>query len=129
MTTYAALAASVRGAPARLGGTRLVCVDGPAGSGKTTLASRLTTDLGGSVAVVHMDDLYAGWSLDGAADRLVDGVLRPIAGARPGSFFRYDWGAGRFDAVPVPVPVCDVLVVEGCGSCPRSGIRVSPRPG
>src|SRR4030095_996439 len=28
-------------APARLGGTRLVCVDGPAGSGKTTFGRRL----------------------------------------------------------------------------------------
>ena len=28
-------------APPRLGRTRLVCVDGPAGSGKTTLAGRL----------------------------------------------------------------------------------------
>jgi uridine kinase len=119
-TTYAALAAAVRAGPARLGRTRLVCVDGPAGSGKTTLAARLATALGPGTAVVHMDDLYAGWSLVGGAARLAAGVLRPLAEGRPGSFFRFDWIAERFDDVPTPVPVPDVLVVEGCGSSPRS---------
>ena len=41
LTGFAALAERVRAAPPRLGGTRLVCVDGPAGSGKTTFAARL----------------------------------------------------------------------------------------
>lgn len=120
VTAYADLAAAVRAAPARLGGTRLVCVDGPAGSGKTTLAARLTAALGAGTAVVHMDDLYAGWTLHGVDERLVDGVLRPLSEGRPGAHARYDWAAGRFDDVATPVPVADVLVVEGCGSCPRA---------
>jgi uridine kinase len=118
--TVASLAAGIRAAAPRLGGTRLVCVDGPAGSGKTTLAARLAAVLGPGVAVVHMDDLYAGWTLDGADARLIDGVLRPLAEGRPGSFRRYDWAAERFDDVPTPVPPPDVLIVEGCGSCPRA---------
>jgi uridine kinase len=120
VTTYSELAAAVRAAPPRLGSTRLVCIDGPAGSGKTTLAARLTDALGAGVAVVHMDDLYAGWSLAGASARLAAGVLRPLAEGRRGSFHRYDWSAERFSDVPTPVPVPEVLVVEGCGSCPRS---------
>jgi uridine kinase len=114
----AALAARVRAAGPRLGGTRLVCVDGPAGSGKTTLAGRLAAAL--DAPVVHMDDLYAGWTLTGAFARLAAGVLRPLAGGGPGAYHRYDWAAGRFCGTPTTVPAADVLVVEGCGSCPRA---------
>jgi uridine kinase len=108
----------VPAATPRLGRTRLVCVDGPAGSGKTTLAALLVDALG--AAVVHMDDLYAGWTLTGAFPRLAAGVLRPLAEGRPGSYRRYDWAAGRFVPAPTAVPVPDVLVIEGCGSCPRA---------
>jgi uridine kinase len=114
------LVGRVRRAAPRLGATRLVCIDGPAGSGKTTLADRLGVALGTGTAVVHMDDLYAGWSLTGAFARLAAGVLRPIAEGRPGAYCRYDWAAERFSVEPTAVPVPEVLVVEGCGSCPRS---------
>jgi hypothetical protein len=124
LSSFAELAEQVRAAPARLGRTRLVCIDGPAGSGKTTFAARLALALDGDVAVVHMDDLYAGWTLEGAVERLADGVLGPLAEGRPGWYHRYDWYAGRFEDAPTPVPVPDVLVVEGCGSSPRS---VDPR--
>lgn len=116
---FAEPAGQVRSAPARLGGVRLVCVDGPAGSGKTTVAGRLATALGGAVQVVHMDDLYAGWTMTGSAARLAAGVLRPLAEGRPGGYHRYDWLAGRFADDVTAVPVPDVLVVEGCGSSPR----------
>jgi energy-coupling factor transporter ATP-binding protein EcfA2 len=114
------LADAIRSAPARLGGVRLVCVDGPAGSGKTTLADRLAGTLGPDAAVLHLEDLYAGWTLTGAVARLAAGVLRPLAEGRPGAYHRYDWATARFVAEPVPVPVPGVLVVEGCGSAPRA---------
>ncbi|WP_324277612.1 hypothetical protein [Blastococcus brunescens] len=91
-----ALAARIRAAPARLGDVRLVTVDGPAGSGKTTLAGRLVAALGDDAALVHLEDLYAGWTLTGAVARLQAGVLRPLAEGRPGSHHRYDWATGRF---------------------------------
>jgi uridine kinase len=119
LTSFAALAEQIRAAPAKLGRTRLVAIDGPAGAGKTTFAARLACALGPAASVVHMDDLYDGWTLDGAAARLVSGVLLPLADDRAGAFHRYDWVAERFDQNPTPVPVPDVLVVEGCGSCPR----------
>jgi uridine kinase len=118
-TTVADLAARVRAAPARLGKVRLVCIDGPAGSGKTTLAGGLAAALG-DAALVHLDDLYAGWTITGAVSRLRAGVLRPLAEGRPGSYHRYDWAAERFAAEPTTVPVPPVLLVEGCGSSPRS---------
>ena len=117
MTSVAAIAARVRAAPARLGGVRLVGVDGPAGSGKTTFAGRLADALGTGTALVHLEDLYAGWTLTGAPERLAAGVLRPLAEGAPGAYHRYDWAAGRFAADPTAVPVPAVLVVEGCGSC------------
>ena len=116
--TIAELAARVRSGEPRLGGTRLVCIDGPAGSGKTTLAGRLADALGPDAAVVHLEDLYAGWTLTGAVARLCAGVLRPVAEGRPGAHSRYDWHAGRFTE-PVQVPAAAVLLVEGCGSSPR----------
>jgi uridine kinase len=120
LTGFAELAERVRAAPARLGATRLVCVDGPAGSGKTTFAARLAAALGPGTAVLHMDDVYAGWTLDGAVERLTAGVLAPLADGRPGSYHRYDWAAGRFADTATEVAVPEVLVVEGCGSSPRA---------
>lgn len=100
--------------PPTLGRGRLVCVDGPAGSGKTTLASALAL-LDPRAVVVHMDDLYAGWDgLPGVADQL-DGLLRPLAAGRPGSYRRWDWHAGRF-AETVEVAPTDLLVLEGVGA-------------
>ena len=117
--TVADLAARIRSGTPRLGRTRLVCIDGPAGSGKTTLAGRLADALAPGVAVVHLEDLYAGWTLTGVLARLCAGV--PV-GDRPehaGAHARYDWHAGRFAAEPTSVPAAEVLLVEGCGSSPR----------
>ncbi len=115
---FADLAGRVRASPARLGRTRLVVVDGPAGSGKTTFAGQLAAELDGA-PVVHLDDLYAGWTLDGVVDRLREQVLEPVAAGRPARFLGYDWAAGAF-AVPRTVPVAPVLVVEGCGAAARA---------
>jgi len=110
------LAARIRRAPARLGRTRLVCVDGPAGSGKTSLAARLRTHLD-DAGVLHMDDVYAGWDtdFDEVHARLRAQVAEPLGRGAVGCYQRYDWYAGRFDAwVEVPPPA--VLLLEGVGS-------------
>jgi uridine kinase len=114
------LADRVLAEPPRLGGVRLVTVDGPAGSGKTTFAARLAEALAPDVTVVHLEDLYAGWTLTGAVARLCAGVLRPLAEGRPGAHHVYDWHAAQFAPAPVTVPVATVLLVEGCGSSPRA---------
>jgi uridine kinase len=118
--SYAALAERILAAPPRLGDTRLVCVDGPAGSGKTTFGNRLTAAIGEDAGLLHLDDLYAGWTLTGSVARLCAGVLRPLAAGTTGSYHRFDWHAWRFDATPTEVQVTPVLVVEGCGSCARA---------
>jgi len=113
------IAGLVRRSAPRLGATRLVAVDGPAGSGKTTLADRLAALLGGA-PVVHLDDLYEGWTGLGPGlwQRLQDQVLEPVAAGRAARYQRYDWAAGAFDGwVEVPPP--EVLVVEGVGAGAR----------
>ncbi|MBO0844670.1 MAG: 4-amino-4-deoxy-L-arabinose transferase [Nocardioides sp.] len=98
-----------------LGAGRLICVDGPAGSGKTTLATELS-ELGGA-PVLHMDDMYEGWSgLLHISDQL-ESVLRPLAIGQAGSYRRWDWHANAW-AEAVLVPPAPLLVLEGvgCGS-------------
>jgi len=125
--TAAALAGRALEASPRLGPVRLVCVDGPAGSGKTTAAAAMAAaaaDLGACATVVHLDDLYEGWAgLEGSLwPRLSAQVLEPLRRGTPGRFQRYDWPAGRFaEWVDVAVPA--LLVLEGCGSARRAADR------
>jgi uridine kinase len=100
--------------PPTLGGGRLVCVDGPAGSGKTTLAAAIAELVAGA-RVVHMDDLYAGWSGLEDVDLQLAGLLRPLGEGRAGTYQRYDWPTGRF-AESVVVAPGPMLVLEGVGS-------------
>ncbi|MEV4160351.1 uridine kinase family protein [Nonomuraea dietziae] len=119
--------------PPSCGGTRVVAVDGPAGSGKTTFAARLGRALGAQV--VHSDDFPVPWQ-EGPGPwfaALEEQVLRPLASGRAGAFRRYDWVRGAY-AELVSVPVAPVLVIEGVGTARRSPLvtfRVwveAPRP-
>jgi len=105
---------------ARLGAVRLVVVDGPAGSGKTTYADALAAALG-DAPVVHMDDLFGGWAGALVPDvwrRLEAQVLAPLRDGRTARYQRYDWGADEFGAW-IDVPRHPALVLEGVGSAAR----------
>jgi uridine kinase len=113
------LAGQVLAAPPRCGTTRLVCVDGPAGSGKTTLAAALAEAVGArgrTVAVVHLADLLEGWDglddVGASAHRL---LVAPWSRGDAGRYRRYDWHQVAF-AEHHRVPPPDVAVLEGVGS-------------
>ncbi len=110
----------VSAAAERLVSTKLIAVDGPAGSGKTTLASRLHGYLelsGHLVVTLHLDDMYEGWSglEDGLEPRLLDQVLLPLSNGQAACWQRYDWEIGAF-AEWTKLPPPNTLILEGCGS-------------
>ena len=105
--------ALARAREATLATGRLICVDGPAGSGKTTLAEELS-QLSGA-PVLHMDDMFEGW---GGLPRITDqleSLLPPLASGRAGTYRRWDW-PGNSWAETVLVPPAPLLVLEGVGS-------------
>jgi uridine kinase len=121
--SFGALAARILDAPARLGGVRLVAVDGGTGSGKTTFAGRLQKALRErcSVRVLHTDDLLDGWDDQFTFwPRLVGSVFEPLAHGRAASYPVYDWYAQAFTSQR-PLPVPDVLIVEGVSSARAAG--------
>lgn len=112
----------VSAAPARCGEVRVICIDGHAGSGKTTLAGRLGVAL--DAPVVHLDDLYEGWSQElgpALAARLDAWLLTPWAAGLAGNYLHFDWGVTRFTKW-VSVPAQPVIILEGCGSA-SAGVR------
>jgi uridine kinase len=105
--------------PSRLATTRLVCVDGPAGSGKTTFSDRLAAaarSRGRTVEIVHMDDVFEGWGgLDDAGHRVLTQVVQPLARGEAAAYLRYDWDREQY-ADTVAVAPADLLIIEGVGS-------------
>jgi len=96
-----------------LGSGRLVCVDGPAGSGKTTLGTTLAETTGAQL--IRGDDLMEGWRGLASVGRQLAAVCAELAEGRPGSYEHFDWQHHRYDH-SVPVPPAPWLVVEGVGS-------------
>jgi uridine kinase len=123
-----ALAARVLRSDPTVGAVRLVCIDGPAGAGKTSLAARLVAALEplvGVVPVVRGDDVYEGWAVvEGCRDRvdafaalgpqLLTWLVQPWELGRPGSHPVWDWYAGSWGASR-SVPAAAVVVLEGVG--------------
>ncbi len=120
--SIADLVARAHTAAATVGQVCVIGIDGPAGSGKTTLADRLGTALP-DAGVVHLDDLVPGWDgLAEAAGKLVTQILQPLSAGRDGRYESHDWIAGA--AGPWrDVPAQRFVVVEGVSCGTRSAAR------
>lgn len=94
---------------------RIIAVDGPSASGKTSLARRLNGVVPRS-AVVHTDDIAWWHSAFDWSALMVDGVLGPVRRGESVDFRPPAWEArGRPGAVTVPAGT-SVLFVEGVGA-------------
>lgn len=96
-------------------------IDGVAGSGKTTLASRLQLDTPGS-QVVHMDDLYNGWKdplSQELTQRVCNEILNPYLQGKEIIYRKFDWYQNVFGETMKIAPT-KTLFLEGVGAGQRA---------
>jgi len=106
MRSLAELVAEIR-ARSRGAAVFVVALDGRSGTGKSSLAASLGTEL--AAAVVDCDDFYTGgsdadWAARPPAERAAEAidwrrlrreVVEPLRAGRTAAWMPYDWDAGR----------------------------------
>jgi hypothetical protein len=108
------LARTLAALPPSCGHTRLVAVDGHAGSGKSTFAGLLAAALG-RAPVLPLDSLATHEELFAWTGRLEEQVTGPLRRGEPARYRPYDWHTRCFGA-PLVLPAAPVVLVEGVGS-------------
>ena len=100
--------------PPTLGDGRLICIDGLAGSGKTTLSRGLAA-LDPDAIVLSTDEMLEGWRGLPGLPSTVEALLRPLAQGLPGQWRRWDWYDDSW-AETRTVDPAPLIVLEGVGS-------------
>lgn len=113
-TALPRLAGLLSGLPPSAGPVRLVGVDGYAGAGKSTFASRLADALGGA-PVLRLDDLASHAAFFGWMERLSAQVLTPLERGLPARYGVYDWVRREYASEAV-LPAAPVVLLEGVGA-------------
>lgn len=122
------LAARVLATQPSVGAVRVVCIDGPSGAGKTTLAAGLVAELApyvGDVPVVHGDEVYEGWAVvsdeadpvrafSALGERVASWLVAPWASGADAEHPVWDWQAHAWGG-PRRVPAAPVVLLEGVG--------------
>ena len=110
---------NVDAAPPACGATRVIAIDGPAGSGKTTLSFALEAALSQfTVVTIHMDALYQGWddALTTTLTRnLENQILKPISLEKRAEYRVFDWFQMK-PGITVSFDPPQYLILEGVGS-------------
>ena len=101
----------------KCGQAKIIIIDGPAGSGKTTLAKSLSGLLE-NCPIVHMDEIYQGWEnalSSKTFNDLTEWVINPLLESKSIEFVKYDWYLEkRIEKVVINLP--RVLIIEGVGA-------------
>jgi uridine kinase len=94
----------------------VITIDGPAGAGKTTLASAIAKSFDG-VEVVHMDDLYRGWllTLGPTLTRELQSIFLQLEEDGVVEYQKYDWVEQKLGEL-ISFEIPRVLVLEGVGA-------------
>ena len=96
----------------------IICIDGPAGSGKTALANALALEIG-DCAIAHMDDFYEGWLnpfSPSLFERVLNNALLPHVEGRALCYPPWDWNAEGWGSEQ-NFGTQAVLILEGVGAC------------
>jgi uridine kinase len=101
---------------AKCGECIVITIDGPAGSGKTTLAKDLESELN-SVHTIHMDDLYEGWSstLTSQLTLKLLNILESVKNQGEVIYSPFDWGTEKIEP-EIRILGPKYLIIEGVGS-------------
>ena len=94
---------------------QIILIDGPAGSGKTTLSKELSEKL--NCQVVHLDDHYNGWD-EALSNDLTQALLKIVSNfsnGRPSEIPTFNWLKAKFEGSRVIEPA-NTLIIEGVGS-------------
>jgi uridine kinase len=94
---------------------KIILIDGPAGSGKTTLSLKLKAEL--NCQVVHLDDHYNGWdeALGTDLSSTLINILENFTEGRACKIKIFNWQKNCFEGHKVIQPA-EVLIIEGVGS-------------
>ena len=101
----------------------LITIDGPAGSGKTTLAELIEDSLkrsGDDVLTIHLDDLYNGWeeALGSSLTKALETILQDFSRGAELTVPQFDWSKNRYKE-PKVLARPSILILEGVGSGQR----------
>lgn len=101
---------------AKCGECIVITIDGPAGSGKTTLAKDLEPELD-SVYTIHMDDLYEGWAstLTPKLTLKLLNILETVKNQGAVIYSPFDWGNEKIKP-EIRILGPKYLIIEGVGS-------------
>ena len=112
---------AINNSSALCGNSRIVSIDGPAGSGKTTLANEIVIEFAKSrveVSVIHLDEIYEGWetALDSILfERINAWILTPIKNGLGPRHLKFDWYSNKYESWS-ELPVTPIVIIEGVGS-------------